>query len=160
MTCTDRVLLRATEVLFLLPRTNKNSFATLPRTSSDSCSPCFHFSDSVDFYDYENDDDDDDEANIDEQNVNNCAGGERSAAWQQLPPRNSTGEAANSAGGPGRLPGCPYCGKELRNMTRHIEDVHCPVEVACQLCGKICTSRNKLRTHMAQVCNKRFNVTT
>lgn len=52
--------------------------------------------------------------------------------------------------------GCPYCGKVLRNMTRHIEDVHCPVEIACQLCGKICTSRNKLRTHMAQVCNKKF----
>ena len=66
------------------------------------------------------------------------------------------GSAAGSSSSSARISGCPYCGKELRNMTRHIEDVHCPVEIACQLCGKICTSRNKLRTHMAQVCNKKF----
>jgi hypothetical protein len=107
----------------------------------------FNLSGSL-YYEYDDDldevpDDDDD------------ADGER--AWQReqaaLHAAASSGEAMASGG---RIPGCPYCGKELRNMTRHIEDVHCPVEIACQLCGKICTSRNKLRTHMAQVCNKRF----
>jgi hypothetical protein len=75
------------------------------------------------------------------------------AGWQQQQQLGQTGSSGS------RTTGCPYCGKALRNMTRHIEDVHCPVEIACQLCGKICTSRNKLRTHMAQVCNKRFMAT-
>ena len=149
---TFTVRARAGEVLFLLRFKTSIKIGSLSQpvccTSSNSSSPCFHFPDS-EFYEY---DDNDDEAVLVEDNDDS----EITVAWQQE--LNSSAEMANSAGGAGRMPACPYCGKELRNMGRHIEDVHCPVEVACRLCGKICTSRNKLRTHMALVCNKRFNV--
>jgi hypothetical protein len=96
-----------------------------------------------------------DDEDLDDDDDNHHAAWQRKAT-EDLESANLGGGGATGGSSSGRIPGCPYCGKELRNMTRHIEDVHCPVEIACPLCGKICTSRNKLRTHQAQVCFKRF----
>jgi len=52
-----------------------------------------------------------------------------------------TGDFPN---GPGN---CPYCTKSVQNLAYHVEDKHIPNPTPCPICGKVFSSKNKMRTH-------------
>ena len=42
---------------------------------------------------------------------------------------------------------CPYCHKQVQNISYHIEDKHIPNPTPCTVCGKVFNSINKMRAH-------------
>jgi len=54
----------------------------------------------------------------------------------------------NSKGYNKQTPGiCPYCHKQVQNISYHIEDKHIPNPTPCTVCGKVFNSINKMRAH-------------